>query len=416
MSQFVIQGGRKLSGVIPVYGSKNAALPLLAASLLTEEEVILHNIPEILDVKKMLEIMQAMGVSVISEGNECRIKAEKINEKQVPRDRVGHLRGSVLLLGALLVRCKRVDLPMPGGDVIGARPIEAHLDGLAQLGAKIDVNDSGVSVDGSDMKAGEVVLKEFSVTATENILLAASRLPGKTTIYIAAAEPHVAALAELLNQMGVKVSGAGTHTIIVEGKEELSGAEFTNIQDMLEAGSFILLAAATGSAVTVQNVPLFDLRLFLKKLADIGVDFQIDDHNVMIKPSRLKAFKIQTLPYPGMPTDLQAMFAVVATQAHGASLIHDPMYEGRFKYIDELIKMGANATMCDPHRVIIEGPTRLRGRHIKSLDIRSGVTLILAGLAADGETVIDGAEIIDRGYVNLEERLKDIGADIIRRG
>ena len=418
MSQFVIHGGAKLSGSIPVYGSKNAALPLLAASLLTSEDVTLNNIPPIADVVSMLEILRGLGVEAEQSDTTVQLSAKQIQPEAAADQAVGKLRGSILLLGALLGRTRQVRLPKPGGDIIGARPIDVHLDGFRQLGATVTEEDDTVSVDGSAMKAGRVVLREFSVTATENILLVAATLPGTTTIHIAAAEPHVVALSELLTTMGARVTGAGTHEITIEGSRHLTGATFTNIPDMLEAGLFILLAAATSSTLNIEHVPLNDLQLFFKKMDDIGVTYTVDgqgtDATVTVTPSTMRAFKVQTLPHPGIATDLQAPFSVIATQVTGSSLIHDPMYEGRFKYITELQKMGANATICDPHRVIITGPSPLRGRQIPSLDIRAGATLLMAGLVAEGETIIDDAEIIDRGYANLTERLQAVGADVKR--
>ena len=407
-----IQESGVLSGEIPVYGSKNASLPLLAASLLTSEEVILHNIPAIRDLFSMKEIMTSLGATVVRDGNTVSITATTVGTSKISEDTVGALRGSILLLGALLGRNRTVTLPLPGGDIIGARPIDAHMDGFAQLGAHITSRADEVSIDGKDMKAGTVVLKEFSVTATENILLVASTLPGTTVIHIAAAEPHVVALCDLLRAMGATITGDGTHTITIEGNEHLHGAEVTNIPDMLEAGFFILLAAATHSKLTVTNVPVDHLLLFFKKCKEIGIRYEISGTNVTVHPSELRPFKMQVLPYPGIPTDLQAPFAVIATQASGSSLIHDPMYEGRFKHIFELEKMGAKAVVCDPHRVLITGPTALSGKRIPSLDLRSGATLIIAGLIAKGETIIDQAELIGRGYADIVPRLQAIGANI----
>ncbi|HLC49626.1 MAG TPA: UDP-N-acetylglucosamine 1-carboxyvinyltransferase [Candidatus Andersenbacteria bacterium] len=407
-----IQESRGLSGEIPVYGSKNASLPLLAACLLTSETVTLHNIPAIRDLFSMKEIMTSLGASVVQEGDTVHITATTVATKEISADVVGMLRGSILLLGALLGRNKAVTLPLPGGDIIGARPIDAHLDVFEQLGAHVEAIDDHVTIDGKDMKAGTVVLKEFSVTATENVLLVASTLPGTTTIHIAAAEPHVVALCGLLRAMGADISGDGTHTIIVQGIEKLHGAQVTNIPDMLEAGFFILLAAATRSELTVTHVPVDHLLLFFKKCEEIGIQYKISGTSVTVFPSELKPFKMQVLPFPGIPTDLQAPFAVIATQAHGSSLIHDPLYEGRFKHIFELEKMGAKAVVCDPHRVIINGPTQLVGRRIPSLDLRSGATLIIAGFIAKGTTTIDQAELIGRGYANIVPRLKAIGANI----
>ncbi len=416
MAKFVIEGGQKLSGSIPVYGSKNAALPLLAASLLTSDTLRLINIPEISDVEKLISILEGWGVKVGRSGDEVILSAKKIAPENLPAGAVGALRGSVLLMGALLGRIRQVQLPRPGGDIIGARPIDAHLDAFRQLGAVVSDEGDSIRIDGSSIKAGPVVMREFSVTATENILMTAASLPGTTTIHIAAAEPHVVALSELLSLMGARIEGAGTHTITVQGRSSLGGATYNNIPDMLEAGFFILMAAATRSELTVEKVPVGDLKLFLKKIDDIGIAYTVNEESaqVMVHPSRLKAFNVQSLPYPGIPTDLQAPFAVVATQAHGSCLIHDPMYEDRFKHIAELQKMGAKAVVCDPHRVVIEGPRQLNGCEITSFDIRSGATLVMAGLVARGQTVIHQAEIIERGYANLAERLKGVGAVVYR--
>jgi len=414
MSKLKIQGGKKLRGTIHVHGSKNAALPLLAASLLTRETVRLTNVPQILDVQRMMQILESVGVRVAPSNNGVALTAARVTPAALDLQLVGQLRGSILLLGALLGRVGKVDLPEPGGDIIGARPIDVHLDAFEQLGAVITHKRGRVQIDGSGMNAGVVTLREFSVTATENVMLAAARLPGTTTIHVAATEPHIVALGELLTKMGARVSGTGTHTVQIVGTRKLKGARLENIPDMLEAGLFILLAAATKSPLTIENVPVDYLALFFKKLDDIGVRYEIDGTTVKVKPSPLKSFTVQALPQPGIATDLQASFAVVATQARGTSLIHDPMYESRFRHCDELLKMGASVTVCDPHRVVIEGPTPLKGQRINSLDIRSGATLIMAGLLARGETLIDDAEMIDRGYAELMERLQALGAQIER--
>ncbi|MEK7499865.1 MAG: UDP-N-acetylglucosamine 1-carboxyvinyltransferase, partial [Patescibacteria group bacterium] len=309
-----IEESGALSGEIPVYGSKNASLPLLAATLLTKETVTLHNIPAIRDLFSMKEIMTSLGADVVRDENSVRVTAKTVGTSAISADLVGALRGSILLLGALLGRNKTVTLPLPGGDIIGARPIDAHIDAFEQLGAHVVLGKDEVAIDGKNMKAGTVVLKEFSVTATENILLAASTLPGTTTIEIAAAEPHVVALCDLLRAMGAKITGDGTHTIIIEGKETLSGAEVTNIPDMLEAGFFILLAAATHSHISIKNVPVDQLLLFFKKCEEIGIRYEISGTTVEVFPSDLMPFKVQVLPYPGIPTDLQAPFAIIATQ------------------------------------------------------------------------------------------------------
>ncbi len=417
MSKFVIQGGKPLAGEVEVYGSKNAVLPLIAASLLTTEPFTISNVPDISDVSTMLAILSGWGAKVKREDGQrgtLVIETQSVKTDGAQDEAVGKLRGSILFLGALLGRERNVSLPRPGGDVIGARPIDVHLDGFRQLGAEINEEGDQVLISGQAMQAGEVTLSEFSVTATENMLLVAATLPGKTTIYTAAAEPHVVALAGALTRMGASITGAGTHTLVVEGSTKLAGATVENISDMLEAGFFILLAAATKSDMNIRQVPTQDLRLFFKKLTQIGVAYSVDHDTVTVRPAPLRAFRLQVLPHPGIATDLQAPFAVLATQTQGSSLIHDPLYESRFKHIDELAKMGADAVVCDPHRVIINGPTPLAGREIPSLDIRSGATLVMAGLTARGQTTIREAEIVDRGYARLTERLQALGADIQR--
>lgn len=417
MSQLRIRGGKKLTGSVRVLGSKNAALPLLCASLLTDQTVTLRHIPGITDVDRMLRLLQDIGCDVERRGRIVRIRARTLAPERISHDIVGALRGSILLLGPLLGRFRRVVLPRPGGDIIGARPIDTHLDAFRQLGALVEDRGDTVFIDGTHLRAGTVTLREFSVTATENTLLVAALLPGVTTIHTAASEPHVAALGQLLTRMGASVQGAGTSsTITVRGVRRLRGADFTNVSDMLEAGFFILLAAATHSRFKVEDVPVDDLRLFFRKLDDINIDYRItgrSSRHVTVHPRDLTGFRMQSLPHPGIATDLQPPFSVIATQARGSSLIHDPLYEDRFRHIKELQKMGARAYVCDPHRVIIEGPVPLRGRTIPGLDIRSGATLIMAGLVASGETVIYEAEHIERGYENLPSRLQQLGARVV---
>jgi UDP-N-acetylglucosamine 1-carboxyvinyltransferase len=415
MARFVITGQEELKGEIKVNGAKNAALPLLAATLLTDEEVVLERIPDLRDVASLLNILEGLGAKIERDKDETyRIRAKEINWENLPQDLVGQLRGSVLLMGALLGRNKQVRLPKPGGDMIGSRPVDVHLDAFQQLGVDVRFENDEIILNATKAKPGKVILREFSVTATENILLLAAQMPGKTTIDIAAAEPHVKALGDMLTLMGARVNGAGTHTITIEGSNKLRGCRFQNIDDMIEAGSFILLAAAMNADIRVSPVPVNDLLLFFKKLTDFGVKFTTKNNEVRVRPSKLRCGRVQTLPHPGIATDLQAPFAVVATQAKGSSMIHDPMYEGRFKYVNELLKMGANITVCDPHRIIVEGSTQLRGCQLNSLDIRSGMTLLMAGLTAVGETIIEDAEVIDRGYEHIDERLRSLGAKIKR--
>ncbi len=415
--KFIINGGKPLKGEIEVRGAKNAAFPILAASLLTREECLIENLPLIEDVFRMIEILKAMGSKITWVGERSiKIKNTQINPAKAKQDLICLLRGSVLFFGPLLARFGHIKLPQPGGCVIGARPIDTHLDGFAQLGVKIAKDKDKYLLKARKNKEKEVVLNEFSVTATENLMLFSSLLPQKTVIKTADQDYQVKELASFLKKMGVKIKGAGTHEIIVEGSPKLKGVRHHLIYDPIEAGTFILTAAATRGNVLVKNVELAYLELPLKKLRDCGVPYQIVGKNtVRVLPwKKLKIDKIQSLPYPGIPSDLQSAFGVLATQAPGSTLIHDPLYEGRLKYLEEINKMGAEIYFADPHRAIINGPTQLQGRELGSFDLRGGAALIIAGLIAKGKTIINNVYQIDRGYEQIEERLQKLGADIKR--
>lgn len=432
--KFVIRGGRPLKGTIAVRGCKNAATPVLAATLLTKESCVIENLPLIEDVFKMLELIKSLGASVdwLAE-RKVRIEAKNINPDKLNQGLVAKLRSSVLLLGPLLARCGEAKISQPGGCFIGARPIDVHLEALAKMGVTIKTRKTKICgkegnrfvcaetafyhlKTANRLKAGEIVLGEFSVTATENILMAAALAKGKTIIKIAAAEPHVENLACFLKKMGVYIKGEGTHTIEVIGKNKLKGVSHQVIYDPVEAGTFILLAIGVKGNVLVKNVPVSCLDLFFEKLRTAGANFRIIGKSaVKIWPAKkLKLEKIQALPYPGIPTDLQSVFGVLATQAEGSTLIHDPLYEGRLKYLEELNKMGAEIIICDPHRAIVNGPRPLFGAEVGPFDLRGGAALVMAGLIARGTTVINDIAPIDRGYEKLEERLQKLGADIKR--
>ncbi len=414
-NHFVIQGDRPLRGVIEARGAKNAAFPILAASLLTKKECMIDNLPLIEDVFRIIELLKSMGAKVTWEGERCiKIKNSQIDPDQIRGDLIGLLRGSVLLFGPLLARFGNVKFPQPGGCIIGARPIDAHLDGFRQLGVKIakDGNKYLLSGKGS---GGTVILNEFSVTATENLMLFASLIPKKTVIKTADQDYQVQELAKFLKKMGVRIKGIGTHQLIIEGKKQLDGAVHKIMNDPIEAGTFILTAAACKGDVLVKNVEVDFLELPLKKLKDFGVPYEIFGKTVRVRPwKQLKIDKIQSLPYPGIPSDLQSAFGVLATQAKGSTLIHDPLYEGRLKYLEELNKMGAEIYFADPHRAIVNGPTQLYGRELGSFDLRGGAALIIAGLIAKGESIINNIYQIDRGYEKIEGRMQKIGANIKR--
>ena len=416
--KFIIHGLKPLKGEIDVMGAKNAAFPLLAATLLTKEECEISNLPLIEDVFRMIEILKSIGSQISWVGERSvRIKNSQIDPSLMKEDLICLFRGSVLLLGPLLARFGRVRFPQPGGCIIGARPIDVHLDGFKQLGVEIlkDGKKYYLEVKNKKME-GQVILDEFSVTATENLMLFASFFPQRTVIKTADQDYQVQELGRFLKKMGVKIKGLGTHQIIIEGAKKIKGATHCLMFDPIEAGTFILTAAATRGNVLIKNVETNFLELPLKKLKDFGVSYEIvGKKNVRVLPWKtLKIDKIQSLPYPGIPSDLQSAFGVLATQAKGSTLIHDPLYEGRLKYLEELNKMGAEIYFADPHRAIINGPSQLFGQELGSFDLRGGAALIIAGLIAKGETVINNIYQIDRGYERIEERLQKLGADIRR--
>ena len=422
MESFLINGQKTLKGEIEVRGSKNAAMPILAAALLTEKPSVIDNLPLIEDVNRFLEIIQSLGGKIEWLGKRrVKINPRNLNLQKLDQSAVKKLRASVLLIPSLLHRFGKFKLAPPGGCLIGVRSIDSHLDAISQLGVKIRRTPAYYYYNGSDVSPQEVILDEFSVTATENILMLASLLPGKTILKIGALEPHVEDLVVFLRKMGANIKIVSPHQYEIIGKKKLSGAVHKIIPDPIEAGTFMILAATMRSKILIKNVRADHLDLVIKKLKGMGVRMNICRHrnslsDILMLPSyNLSGIKLQTQPYPGIPTDLQSPFGVLATQANGTSLIFDTMFEGRLKYIDELIKMGANAIIADPHRALITGPTPLyAASDVNSLDIRSGISLLIAALLAKGKTIIKDTYQIDRGYENIDERLKKLGADIER--
>ncbi len=424
--KLIIEGRSKLKGTIDVRGSKNATTPIIAATLLTSETCVLDNIPLVDDVKTMLEIIEGMGGEVnFVNKRRVEITAKDIDPGKIDFSLINKMRSAILLVGPLLARFGSARIPHPGGCIIGSRPIDAHLNGFAEMGVKTE--EFGLKKNGSKtsnvyhfkgngrLEGGEVVIDWFSVTATENILMAACLAKGKTVIKVAATEPHVQDLACFLKKMGADIKGEGTSTIVVKGKEKLGGAEHAVCYDYIEAGTFILLALAGRGDVCVENVPVENLKLLLNKLHRCGGKIKIKGDKVFISPWKsLRIDRLRTMPYPGIPTDLQAPIGVLSTQAEGLTLIHDTIYEGRLKYLEELNKMGAEIVVCDPHRAIINGPTLLHGTKLDPLDLRAGAALIIAGLIAEGTTVIKDISQADRGYEEIDKRLCSIGARIKR--
>jgi UDP-N-acetylglucosamine 1-carboxyvinyltransferase len=435
--KFLIKGGVSLSGEVEISGYKNSAGAVLAAALLSEESSTIDNLPLCTDVLDQIEILKQMGAEIEWMGErkikirtprsaqepcfsffsrKIKINPKNINPEKIPADLFEKTRVSVLLIGPLLARFGSFKVPHPGGDKIGLRPITTHLEGLKDLGVSVKEESGFYFFERPKNWEGKrIVLKEFSVTATENLMMAATLAKGKTKIEIAAAEPQVQDTGKFLEAMGIKIEGIGTHTIEIEGQEKLPGANFSICPDPLEAGTFILALALTGGEGNVINVIPEHLTLFLEKLKEIGVNFEIRDNKIFVKrSSNFKATKIQTLPYPGFPTDLQPQASVLLTQAEGKSLIHEPLYENRFSHLHELRKMGADIEITDPHRAIIFGKKDLTGTKVDGSDIRSGAALVLAGLIAKGETTVNNAYQIDRGHEKFEEKLKGLGAQIER--
>ncbi|MCH7605233.1 UDP-N-acetylglucosamine 1-carboxyvinyltransferase [Patescibacteria group bacterium] len=422
MEKFVINGGKPLKGEIDVRGAKNAAFPLLVATILTKEDCTISNLPLIEDVFRMIEILESMGAQVKWPGERTvKINTANLNPSKMKKDLVLQLRGSVLFAGPLLARFGRVNLPQPGGDIIGARPIDTHLDAFSQLGVKIIPKKDGFTLSvPQKLKSQEVILNEFSVTATENILLFAGLQSQKIVLKTADQDYQIHELIIFLEKMGANIEFSGPHAITIQGKKNLRGATHELMADPIEAGTFIVMAAATRGDVLVKNVETQFLELFLKKLQDFGVPLHIKPRgnghgSVQVAPWReLHIQKIQSFIYPGIHSDLQNVLGVLATQARGSTLLHDPLYEGRLKYLEEINKMGAEIYFTDPHRAIINGPTQLHGRDLGTFDIRGGAALILAALIAKGESTISNIYQVDRGYEKIEERLQKLGADIKR--
>ena len=413
--KFLIRGGVPLSGEVEISGYKNAAGAVLSAVLLSEESSTIDNLPQVTDVLDQIEILKQMGAEIEWLGErKIKINPKNINPERIPADLFEKMRVSVLLIGPLLARFKKFKLPHPGGDKIGLRPISTHLEALKEFGVKVEEKEGFYHFEAPENLAGKrVVLKEFSVTATEILMMLAALVKGKTKIEIAAAEPQVQDLGKFLKEMRLKIEGVGTHTIEIEGRDKLAGASFSLCPDPLEAGTFILAIAITGGEGRIINVIPEHLTFFLEKAKEIGVNFEISDNKIFVKKSsNFKANKIQTMPYPGFPTDLQPQTSVLLTQAEGKSLIHDPLFENRFQHLHELRKMGADIEIVNPHQALIFGKKDLIGAKVDGSDIRSGAALILAGLIAKGETTVNNAYQIDRGHEKIEEKLKKLGAQI----
>jgi UDP-N-acetylglucosamine 1-carboxyvinyltransferase len=426
MEKFVIDGGVPLRGSVTPPGNKNGALPILAASVLTTDEIVVRNVPRIRDVEAMLEVLRGLGATAEwRDDNEVVICAAGVDRgAHVDREHAERIRASFLLAGPLLARFGRAHMPPPGGDVIGRRRLDPHLDAFRALGAVYEPGrDIVLTAPNGGLRAGDVFMDEPSVMATENALMAAALTPGVTTVGNAACEPHVQDLARLLTKMGARVEGIGSNVLTVNGVAELHGCEHTIGPDHIEIGSFMAIAGVTGGELRIKDTVPDDLRMVRLVFQRIGLQSELDGDDVVVPGGQklvaqrdvgeYKA-KVQDGPWPAFPADLTSIAVALATQCEGSVLIHEWMFESRMFFIDKLVAMGADITLCDPHRAIVNGPSRLRGEPVESPDIRAGMAVLLAALCANGRTQIGNIRQIDRGYERIDERLRELGASIER--
>ncbi|MBP7671014.1 UDP-N-acetylglucosamine 1-carboxyvinyltransferase [Candidatus Gracilibacteria bacterium] len=417
MSKFIVRGGKKLVGRVKISGSKNAALPIICAALLTDQPVILKNVPDIADIHSMTKIIEHFGVKTEFSNGTLTIDAKKLVKKPAPEDLVKKMRASILILGALLPRIGEVKMAFPGGCVLGKRSVSTHTSALEQLGCQTIDHESGLHIKVKSLIGSKIILPEMSVTATENAIMAAVLAKGDTEIHLAACEPHVEDLCNFLKKMGAKISGIGTTNLKISGVPKLNGCTYSITGDYLEAGTFAIAAVATKGHIALEGLNSDHLNSVWQKLQEVGAEIIIKPNEVeVIAPKgKLKAITmLRTSVHPGFPTDLQAPFTVLLTQANGVSKVFETLFEGRLNYLFELELMGAHVEFLNPHQAIIIGPRKLKAMPISSFDIRAGAAMVIAALIAPGETVISNINYIDRGYQHLEQKLRSLGADIER--
>jgi len=418
MDKFLIRGGKPLKGTVKISGAKNSALPCLAATLLTAETVTLHNVPYVKDLITQRRLLEDLGATVLTPDlHTHQVSAQNVEIYEAPYELVKTMRASVLALGPLLARFGQAKVSLPGGCAIGTRPIDLHLKAFEQLGATVSLESGDVIARAPKGRliGAETFFEKVSVTGTENVMMAASLAKGKTTIHNAACEPEIEDLAELLNKMGAHIEGAGTETIIIEGVENLGAAEHTIIPDRIETGTFIVAAAITNGELEISNCQPQHLQTVIGKLREVGVEIEERGETLFVKccPKGLQSKDVTTMPHPMFPTDMQAQYMVLMTQAEGVSTVVETIFENRFMHVGELIRMGANI-QTSGSTAIVKGKTKLMGAPILASDLRASASLVLAGLAAEGETLIDRVYHIDRGYETIVRKLGDIGADIER--
>ncbi len=414
MDKLVIQGGRRLSGEITVSGAKNAALPILCASLLTADTVALSNVPNLQDVRTTLKLLTQMGVRATSSGDEVSLDGRHVDHPVAPYELVKTMRASILVLGPLLARFGYAKVSLPGGCAIGARPVDQHIKGLQAMGAEIAIEHGFIEARANRLKGNVIATDMITVTGTENLLMAATLAEGETVLENAACEPEVTDLAHLLVAMGAKIEGIGTHRLVVQGVERLHGANHRVIPDRIEAGTFLCAVAAAGGDVTLRSVQPGLLDAVLDKLREAGVELICGDDTIRVKMSRRPtAVSFRTSEYPSFPTDMQAQFMALDSVADGASRVVETIFENRFMHVQELNRLGANITI-DGHTALVAGVDRLSGARVMATDLRASASLVIAGLVASGETLIDRIYHLDRGYDRMEAKLSAVGADVRR--
>ncbi|MBR6153182.1 MAG: UDP-N-acetylglucosamine 1-carboxyvinyltransferase [Treponema sp.] len=423
MYEYHVEGGIPIKGTVHASGNKNAALPCIAAVLLTKEDVILRNIPEIEDCHVMIQILEAMGVEAQKlEDHVWKFNSSKLKDCTIPHDLSKKIRASILFAGPLVARCGKAVMLPPGGDVIGRRRLDSHFLALTELGARVTTNGK-FEFSANKLVGADIFLDETSVTATENAVMASVLADGKTEITNAASEPHVQDLCNMLNSMGAKISGIGSNILTIEGVKELGGTDFSIGPDFMEIGSFIGLAAATRGSITITGVNPKDMRPLRISFGKLGIRWDIEGDALTVSAGQEMRVnndlggmipKIDDSPWPGFPPDLTSIMTVVATQVEGTVLIFEKMFESRMFFVDKLISMGARITLCDPHRAVVTGPSLLHGEHLVSPDVRAGMAMVIAAMAAHGESVISNVYQIERGYEHLVERLQSLGARIKR--
>lgn len=416
MTKLIVSGGTPLKGEVTVSGSKNAALPILCAALLTKEKSILKNIPDIADIHAMIKILSDMGAKITFKDHTLEIDPARLKPSEIPNELVKRMRASILIIGGLMARFKEVKMAFPGGCVLGKRSVDAHTLAFKRLGCEIIDDTKGLHLKCKKLTGTTMILSEMSVTATENAVMAAVLAEGESEIRLAAMEPHVQDMCHFLNKMGSKITGIGTTTLKVKGVKELKGITYSIIGDYLEAGTYAIAAVATQGDVMIKGLVCSDLDSFWQKLEEMGANFTLTHNTAHIHPSKnLQPIRsLRTAVFPSFPTDLQAPFTVLLTQAKGVSKVFETLFEGRLNYLFELEKMGAHIEFLNPHQALIIGPAELKPLPISSCDIRAGAAMVIAALVAKGKTDISNISYIDRGYEGLDEKLRALGANIQR--